>query len=516
MRQYLLGIDIGTSSCKAAVFDRMGKPLVISSGAYPVYYPAPGFVEQNPLEWWESVCTAVRECLEKGKLRPEEIIGVGVDGQSWSAVAVDKKGETLANTPIWQDTRSEELCTRYRKEIGGERIFHTAGNVLQPFYTTGKILWYREYMPHMYEKIHKILQSNSFIVMKLTGVCSQDISQAYGIHCFNMENGGWDEELCRAFGIPVNILPEISLCSRIVGTVTEWAAAQCGLCPGTPVVAGGVDAACGALGAGVIHGGETQEQGGQAGGMSICCDTFCAHPSLIVSRHVTGDQWLLQGGTTGGGGVMRWIEREFAGLEREHAEKLGKSSLEQLNEEAAAVLPGSGGVVFLPYMAGERTPIWDTHAKGVYYGLDYSKTKACLVRAAMEGVAFSLLHNLDTAEAAGIIAGELHSVGGSANSVLWTQIKADVTGRPVSVSCSDTATALGAAMLAGVGCGVYRNFEEAVHLTSHVKRRQEPNPEFREIYYRNYETYLDLYRRLQPLMDRGKGGEYESSSAIRQ
>ncbi|MCD8154589.1 MAG: xylulokinase [Clostridiales bacterium] len=500
MKKYLMGIDIGTSACKAAIFDREGNVTASTAEEYPVYYPREGWAEQDPEDWWAAVCRAIKRLLRDGKIRPEEIAGVGIDGQSWSAIALDEEGQVLTNTPIWMDTRSQSVCDRLNEEIGPETIFQVAGNSLQPSYTTGKILWYKENLPEIYGKIHKILQSNSFIVYRLTRAITQDISQGYGLHCFDMRRGVWDGNLCERLGIPMEFLPEIVSCDRIVGTVTGEAAALCGLAEGTPVAAGGLDAACGTLGAGVIHPGETQEQGGQAGGMSICLDSYKADPRLILGYHVVPGQWLLQGGTTGGGGVMRWFEQEFAGQERLLEKELGKSSLDQLNDLARQVPPGSEGLVFLPYMAGERSPIWNPHAKGVFYGLDFSKTKGHMVRACMEGVALSLRHNLETAGEAGAEPSVLRAMGGSANSRLWTQIKADVTGKTIVVPASDTATTLGAAILAGVGVGFYRDYEEAISLTVKETRRHVPDPENREIYDREYALYLKLYQSLSSLM----------------
>lgn len=499
-KPYLLGIDIGTSACKVAVFDREGHVAASASGDYPVYYPKEGWAEQNPEEWWSAVCSAIKETLKKGQIAPEEIAGVGIDGQSWSAIAIDKDGRVLTNTPIWMDTRAQSICDRLNEKIGADAIFQVSGNSLQPSYTTAKILWYQENMPEVYEKIDKILQSNSYIAFKLTGAVTQDVSQGYGLHCFDMKKGIWDEEMCGKLGIPMGFLPEIVPCDQVVGTVTEQAAAESGLAVGTPVVAGGLDAACGTLGAGVIHPGETQEQGGQAGGMSICMDTYKADPRLILGYHVVPGQWLLQGGTTGGGGVMRWFEREFADYEREKQSETGKSSLVQLNEIAEPVAPGCDGVVFLPYMAGERSPIWNPDAKGVFYGLDFSKTKGHMVRACMEGVALSLRHNLEIAEEAGAKVEVLRAMGGSANSLLWTQIKSDITGKPIVVPSSDTATTLGAAILAGVGVGFYQSYEEAVSLTVKTTREHQPNSENKEIYDHTYETYLRLYESLKDLM----------------
>lgn len=499
-KPYLLGIDIGTSACKVAAFNREGNVIAAANGDYPVYYPKEGWAEQNPEEWWTAVCGAIRRVLEKGKILPEQICGIGIDGQSWSAIAIDQDGKVLTNTPIWMDTRAQSICDRLNKEIGAEQIFEVSGNSLQPSYTTAKIIWYKEKLPEIYGKIYKVLQSNSYIAYKLTGSISQDVSQGYGLHCFRMREGIWDKEMCQKLGIPMEFLPDIVNCDTVVGTVTAKATQESGLCEGIPVVAGGLDVACGTLGAGVIHPGETQEQGGQAGGMSICMDTYKADPRLILGYHVVPGQWLLQGGTTGGGGVMRWFEREFGDFERAEEKKTGVSSLQQLNEIAQKVAPGCDGVVFLPYMAGERSPIWNPDAKGVFYGLDFSKTKGHMVRGCMEGVALSLRHNLETSKEAGAEVEVLRAMGGSANSLLWTQIKADVTGKTIIVPSSDTATTLGAAILAGVGTGFYKDYEEAVALTVKETRRHEPDKNNKEIYDYTYNVYLRLYDCLKDMM----------------
>ena len=394
MEQYLLAIDLGTSSCKAAVFDRNGSVIDAATAAYPVYYPHQGWAEQDPEEWWGGICSAIQRILSGGKVCAKQIACVGVDGQSWSAVAIDRDGNCLTRNPIWMDNRAKPQCEAAIQQLGEEAFFECSGNPLLPSYTTGKVLWYRDELPEIYGRIDKILQSNSYIVCRLTGEITQDISQGYGWHCFNMRNGTWNEDLLRSLKLDPSILPPVSACDQIVGRVTAQAAAQCGLTEGTPVVAGGLDACCGTLGAGVLHAGETQEQGGQAGGMSICIDTYQADPRLILSYHVIPDKWLLQGGTVGGGGVMRWFEQQFAAYERSRKEETGKSSLVQLGELAEQVNAGSDGLIFLPYMSGERTPIWDPDAKGVFYGVDFSKTKGHFVRACMEGVAYSLRHNL--------------------------------------------------------------------------------------------------------------------------
>lgn len=497
MSKLLLGIDIGTSSCKVALFDRTGQVLAHAGAEYPVYYPQAGWAEQDPCDWWDGVCRALGALWQRTEAVPADIAAVGVDGQSWAAVALDAAGNSLWRTPLWMDTRAQDICTREGQRVGAERLFAVSGNPLSPTYTTGKVLWMREQLPALWDKTAHVLQSNSYIVYRLTGALTQDVSQGYGWHCFDVRRLCWDGDMAERLGIPLRLLPPVVPCDRIVGHITHAAAHATGLAVGTPVVAGGLDAACGTLGAGVIEAGQTQEQGGQAGGMSICMDRVCADARLILGAHVVPDRWLLQGGTVGGGGVMRWLERELGAYEREQAASCGRSSLEQLGELAAAVAAGSDGLIFLPYMAGERTPLWDAQAKGVYYGLDFAKTRGHLIRAGMEGVAYSLRHNLDIAEQAGAQVGTLCATGGSANSHLWTQIKADITGKPIVVSSSDTATTWGAAMLAGVGAGVFDSYAQAVRESVRYTRRHEPCADTADVYAQGYRIYRALYPALK-------------------
>lgn len=487
---YLLGIDIGTSACKIAVFDLYGNVIDSRSKAYSVYYPQPGYAEQNPQDWWLCVCEALKELWSGGRVKASDIKAVGTDGQSWSAIAVDKQGEVLFPNPIWLDTRAENICERIKQEIGEERIFGLCGNPFSPSYTTPKIIWFKENHPEKFNQVYKILQSNSYINYKLTGKFTLDASQCYGYHFYDMRNNCFNQDMAEAMGINLELIPEISACSEMIGAVTKEAAALTGLKEGTPVVAGGLDAACGALGAGVISAGQTQEQGGQAGGMSICAERYSSHPKLILSRHVVPDKWLLQGGTVGGGGVMKWLrEKYFPDL-----------SFAEMDGLAQEIEAGSEGLTFLPYLAGERSPLWDKHAKGMFFSLDYTKSRAHLIRAALEGAAFALLHNIKTAEEATAEIVSLTAMGGAANSRLWTQIKSDMTGKAISVAASDTATTLGAVILAGVGVGLYKDFDEAVQKTVKITRTHEPDMQNHEIYARQYKIYLKLYENLKDLM----------------
>ncbi len=490
MKACLLGIDIGTSACKAALFSQSGQVLSQVSRQYPVHYPHPGWAEQNPDDWWQAACSAIREVIDSSGAKPGDIAGIGVAGQSWSAILVGPQGEVLLPTPIWTDTRALKECEEIARLVPEETLFSCCGNPLRPEYSLPKVKWYQRCAPDAYGKAASVLQSNSFIVYRLTGRVTQDISQGYGFSCFDTRKGRWDEEIIKRLDIRRELLPAMFASHETAGTVSSQAAKLTGLLAGTPVVAGGLDAACSTLGAGVIHHGQTQEQGGQAGGMSICLSAPVSDRRLILGCHVVPGRWLLQGGSTGGGGALKWLRDQLS----------PQLSFAQMSDLAATVKAGSEGVLFLPYMAGERSPLWNPNACGVFFGLDNTKTSAHLIRAVMEGVAFSLQHNLQTAQQAGTQVRVLRATGGSANSLVWTQLKADITGRDIEVSSSDTTTTLGAALLAGVGTGLYPDFEAAVGRTVGVLRTHQPNADNTSVYARQYRRYLELVKCLAPMM----------------
>ncbi|NLX69836.1 MAG: FGGY-family carbohydrate kinase [Clostridiales bacterium] len=496
-KNLLLGIDLGTSGCKMTVFDFEGNVVATYTRAYRTYYLQTGYVEQDANEWWKVVCEGIRYMLQRYDIQPAQIAGIGIDGTSWACLPVDKEGNPLRRVMLWLDRRAEKQARRMKEIAGEDRLIALNGNPVDAAYITPKILWIKQNEPEIYRKAYKFLQSNSFIVYKLTGEFSQDNSQGYGFHFFNISKGCWDERVAEELGISLDLMSPLFHCHQVVGTVTKKAADESGLVPGIPVVAGGLDAACCSLGAGVIHPGQTQEQGGQAGGMSILVDRPMIHPRLILGYHVIPDRWLLQGGTVGGGGALRWFNEQLGAFEQQQAGETGRSPYEIMDEEAEIIAPGCNGLIFLPYMAGERSPIWDSKARGVFFGLSYEKTRAHMIRAVMEGVGFSLLHNLQTAEEAGAYVEGLNSVGGAANSRVWTQIKADITNKTIYVPFSDHATTLGAAILAGVGTGIYKNFDEAVKTTVRIQRVHFPNPKNHDIYMGYYKLYRELYEKLK-------------------
>lgn len=482
IRDLLLGIDIGTSACKIAIHDLDGHVVTHRTAAYETWFGPEDEAEQDALDWWAVVRSGLQSIFEEGTIKPEEIKGIGVDGFSWTCLPLDKSGQPLRKAMIWMDRRAKEEALTFL-DTYGDRLLKTSGNPVDAAYVLPKMKWIEKNEPKIYAEAATWIQANSFIVYKLTGILSQDKSQGYGFHYYDIKNSCWDKDLMHEVGVCSNTMPNIYDCHEVVGSVSEEASELTGLKIGTPVVAGGLDAACCTLGAGVIRKGETQEQGGQAGGMSIVINEPHIHEKLILGHHVVPKVWLLQGGTVAGGGTLKWLKSQ-----------LNLSSFEEMSALATDVRPGSDGLIFLPYLSGERSPIWDPLARGMYFGLGFEQTPGHLVRAAMEGVGYALQHNLGTAEEAGAYVDQLASVGGAANSDVWMQIKADITGKTMVVPNSDHATTLGAAVLAGVGVGLYKDFELAVKKTVRVQKSYQPDLQKHKVYEAYYDMYIDLYK----------------------
>ncbi len=497
--EYYITLDVGTSSSKIAIIDTECKVIFTSTQSYPTYYPSLGFAEQNPNEWWEAIKKGINICLSESGIERKKILCVGVAGQSWSNIPVNNQGDVLGNNPIWTDTRASDICLETEKKIGKERIFNNSGNPFMPGYQLPKILWLKKHNRRLYDETWQFMSSNGFIVYKFTEQSKMDYSQIYGLHNINIKTAEYDKDLSEEFDIDLSKLPELCETTEIVGKVTNNASQETGIPEGTPVIAGGLDAACSTLGVGVYKSGGVQEQGGQAGGMSIALDNMIAHPSLILSRHAVPGMFLLQGGTVGGGASFEWISKLLAA---DYDLRFDKKSdyFKYLDDSAADVNPGSDGLIFLPYLAGERSPIWDPNAKGVYFGLDFNKSKGHLIRALLEGVAFALRHNMEIAREVGIEISKYRSTGGSANSSVWTQIKSDVTSSEVEVPDSDEATVKGIAYLCGLAVGVYSNLSDIVDKTIIIKKEYSPDSNNYDIYNKNFEIYKKLYLSLKELM----------------
>ena len=423
--QYIITIDVGTSSTKTALWDESGQLNTETTFTYALYRPSPLWAEIDANAWWQAVCQTTREVLARSGVHPSDVAGIGVDGVGWTLVPVDQQVEPLAPAMIWLDRRAQAEADWLNALPDAQRLIKLDANPIDPAYITPKLLWLKHNQPTVFDATYQFLTASGFIAARLTGEFTCDYTQAYGYHFFDIAHERWDAATAQQIGLPLEKMPRLCSCSEIVGRVTAQAAEQLGLRAGIPVIAGCLDAAAGALGSGVTRLGQTNEQGGQAGGFAVSVSQVIVEPQLIFSHHVLPNQYLLQAGTVGGGslGWFRSILGDSSSL-----------SFESLSQQADQSAAGSNGLIFLPYMAGERTPLWNSNARGVFFGLSYKTSRADLIRALMEGCAFAVRDNLAIAEAKGAVVTEYLASGGATQSAVWCQIKADIYGKPLIVA----------------------------------------------------------------------------------
>ncbi|HYF92426.1 MAG TPA: FGGY-family carbohydrate kinase [Symbiobacteriaceae bacterium] len=497
----LLGVDIGTTALKSVLFDFHGRRLWQADAEYPTRHPATGWAEQDPDDWWRAFCHTMRRMTgDIGKVA--NIVAIGVSSQAPTMLPVDRSLKPVRPALIWMDRRSESQCEWLRREVGEERIRSITGNRTDPYYMASELLWFKQTEPELYAHTRCLLQANGYVNLRLTGELSIDLSHCALTQLFDIARDCWSTELLVAMGVDPALLPPVSECTDVIGRVTAAAAAETGLPVGIPVVAGAVDGVAAALEAGVLDPGEAAEMTGTSTVLILPVGTPRFSPDLTASRHALPDTYLLFGAMSTTGASLRWFRDQLGAAEVAAARELGTDPYDMLTSSAGAVPPGANGVIFLPYMAGERAPIWNTNARGVFAGLSMATTRADLVRAVLEGSVFALAHNIEAAEGVGVEVRDLRSVGGGARSPLWCQIKADVLGRPVLLPRTAVGAPFGDAVLAGRGVGIYPDLKTPVRSTVTVSHRFEPNPEAHDRYREVYRVYRSIYEHLRPDFDR--------------
>jgi xylulokinase len=502
---YIVTVDNGTSSTKTVLWTAEGAPLAESEQAYSLHRPHPTWAEIDANIWWDAVCLTVRDVLGTSGINPREVACVAVDGIGWTLLPVDRGRNPLFPALIWLDRRAEEQAARLRALQQAASLVDLAANPLDSAYITPKLLWLKENHPRTFDAAHAFLTASGFIVARLTGELTCDYTQAYGYHFFDIRRERWDPAATELLGIPLEKMPPLRRCTDIAGEVTPEAAEQTGLAPGTPVMVGCLDAAAGALGAGVTRPGRTQDQGGQAGGMALSVDRVVVEPRLIFSHHVLPGQYLLQSGTVGGGSLA-WFRDTLGSAEVAEAQRTAVSPFDLFNEQVARSRPGAGGLIFVPYMAGERTPIWSSTARGVFFGLSYATTRADMLRATMEGCAFAVYDNLKVAASIGVTVDEWLGSGGATRSPEWCQIKADVTGKPFAVARRadgrEGGHTLGLFALAAQAAGLHDDAAECIEHLLPERQVFEPSPERHRLYNDLFDVYMSASRKLLPDFDR--------------
>ncbi|HLU10545.1 MAG TPA: FGGY-family carbohydrate kinase [Oceanobacillus sp.] len=506
MESLLLGIDVGTTSVKAALFDLKGKLEGIASADYPTHYLRPGWVEQQPEDWWVAVCAAVRQVMGSVHNARERVVGVAVSAQAPTLIPLDEDGMPLRPALIWMDRRAEAEVEQLLEQFGEEAIFRVTGNRADAFYVAPKILWYKNHEPHLLKQTRWFVQINGYINYCLTGTLSLDHVHAALLGLRDYATGEWSAELCEMCGVTPEQFPPISHSHATMGEVTRKAAELTGLKPGTPVMVGTVDGAAAALEAGVTEAGVAAEMTGTSTVVLLPNTQGITEPSLIAMPHALPSMHLLLGAMVATGASLNWYRDQFGMVEQSASALLNVDPFDLLTQQAAAISPGSNGVIFLPYMMGERSPMWHTNARGVLFGLSLSTPRGAVIRAIMEGAAFALRHNLHVARQAGVHAREIRSVGGGTRSVLWNQIKADVLGLPVLLPRASIGAPFGDAMLVGMGLGLYPNIHDTLRQIVQIRTVYEPNPDNHALYSEIYLVYRNLYDHLR--------GDFDHAAAI--
>lgn len=488
----LLGIDIGTSSCKALLLAPDGTMLAVASAGYPVLNPQPGWSEQDPENWIDGAIAAVGAVL--AQCPGVTVLCIGLSGQMHGLTPLDADGKVLRPAILWNDQRNGAEIGEATEMAGGlERLLGETNNPMLTGYTAGKILWMRRHEPALFAQLGHVLNPKDYLRLQLTGEYATEVSDASGTGLFDVCRRKWSAPVIEALELDPRILPFCEESHVVTGRVTPQAAALFGLQAGIPVVGGGGDAVIQTLGSGVIDPGDLQTTLGTAGILASALDAPLANPDgrLQVFCNIAPDRWHAMGVSLDGAGVLTWFQ-SIAGMLASHSES-DEVSIEALIERAGTSPAGARGLVFLPYLSGGRCPYPDPHARGAFIGLTRRHGDADLIRSLLEGAVFGLRDMFDAMQALGIGGNRIVTSGGGTRSPLWRQIQADVFGVDVlTVGGAESGGALGAAMVAGIGAGIWPDASAAAR-TCRPASRTPFNPETHETYTRMFKIYHDLY-----------------------
>jgi len=497
----LLGIDIGTSGTKTLLIAESGEPLASATAEYPLHTPRPGWAEQDPHEWWNATVATIREVLARAGIDGADVRGIGLSGQMHGSVFLDAQGEVLRPALLWCDQRTAAECEWITERVGAARVVELTSNPVLTGFTAPKIVWLRRHEPQTYARVRKVLLPKDYIRYRLCGEFATEVSDASGTSLFHVRERRWATEMLDAIEIPTEWMPDCFESPVVSARISAEAAAATGLRAGTPVVGGGGDQAAGAVGNGIVEPGIVSSTVGTSGVVFAYSEAPSVDPELRLHTfcHAVPGKWHQMGVMLSAGGSLRWYRDALAAAEREVAAALGVDPYDLIAREAAGAPPGCEGLLFLPYLTGERTPYPDPYARGVFFGLSLRHDRRHLARAVLEGVAYGLRDSFEILAGMDVPIRQVRASGGGARSALWRQIQADVTGREHVTLNVDEGPAFGVALLAGVGTGVWSSVPEACRATIRVVDRCPPDPERHALYDRYYPIYRGLYAALKPL-----------------
>ena len=481
---YLMGIDIGTSSLKTLVTDESGHVMAQASEAYQFDSPHGGYAQQDPAVWWKACVRTIRKCLLE--VKADEVKALSFSGQMHGAVLLDPDAQVIRPAILHNDARSSEQVRMLKEVFGTDGVRRLMMNAVYTGFLLPSLLWVRENERELYERVDKVCLPKDYLKLRLTGDLSSDISDASATLAYDVRNNCWSREILDALKVPVSFFPKLYQTADAVGHVSRKAAEETGLSQDTIVVAGGGDQVMQGIGNGVVTPGVASSNIGTAGQLSYRSSTPILNPDLTTNTFSSyrTDQWLIMGAIMNAGVTLKWFNSLF-----------GEAKFDTIEKMVSSVRPGSRGVVFLPYLNGERTPHLNPDLSGVLFGVNLNTGRAELTRAVMEGVVYALNECRLLCESMGLKADEIIASGGGARSRTWLQIQADVFNTPMKVADNSEQAGLGAAIAAGAGAGIYQSVEEGCERSVRYKDLVvEPDPENHRIYEEYYQIYKDTFQ----------------------
>lgn len=495
---YLIGVDLGTSGTKTVLFAEDGTVAASCTIEYPLYQPQNGWAEQNPLDWWNAVCGTTKAVIAKAGISASEIKGVGLSGQMHGLVMLDKSGNVLRKSIIWCDQRTAKECEEITQKVGAENLIKITANPALTGFTASKIMWVKNSEPEIYEKCAHILLPKDFIRYKLTGEFATEVSDASGMQLLDVPNRKWSDQVLDALQIDKSLLGKVYESLEITGKVTKAASDLTGLAEGTAVVGGAGDNAAAAVGTGTVQDGSAFTTIGTSGVVFAHTSKLSIDSKGRVHTFCCAvpGAWHVMGVTQGAGLSLKWFRDNFCHEEMIAAAGMKKDPYFLMDKQAEEIPIGSDRLLYLPYLMGERTPHLDPNCRGVFFGLSAMHTRQHLLRAVMEGVTFSQRDSVEVLREMGVSINEMLACGGGGSSPLWRQMLADVYGCPVKTVISKEGPALGVAILAGAGTGVYSSVQDGCAAV--IKTNPPQNPISQNS--AEYEKFYNIYRALYPAL----------------
>lgn len=505
---YLIGIDLGTSATKTVLFDEVGNVIASASREYPLYQPQNGWAEQKPEDWYEASISTLKEVITKSGVDSADIKGIGLSGQMHGLVMLDEANKVIRPSIIWCDQRTAKECVEITEKVGAKRLIEITANPALTGFTASKILWVRNNEPENYARCRHILLPKDYVRFMLTGVYATEVSDASGMQLLDVPGRCWSDEVLEKLNIDKALLGKVYESPEITGYVTKEIAALTGLAEGTPVVGGAGDNAAAAVGTGVVEDGKAFTTIGSSGVVFAHSNNITIDPKGRVHTFCCAVPgcWHVMGVTQGAGLSLKWFRDNFCEDYMQAAKEQGVDPYYLMDKDADTIPAGSGRLIYLPYLMGERTPHLDPDCRGVFFGLSAIHNKKNMIRAVMEGVAYSMTDCNDILSEMGVSVNEMMACGGGGTSKLWRQMLADMYECEVKTVASKEGPALGVAILAAVGVGLYKSVPEACakiikadKICQPIGENSKVYTEYHKIYKRLYGCLKDEYKALQAL-----------------